>query len=341
MAAENVTLDELDHQLLHALQMDARVPFARFAHLVGVSEQTIARRFRRLRAAGLVRVVGMVDPTPLGETAWIVRIQSRPNAATALADALARRRDIGWVTLTSGGSEILCVIMSRTSQVRDELLLQRLPNTAHVLSVSAHAVMHRFETEDSWPYDGARLAAEVTAELRSQAIGGGERRASTRPGPAGPLQQLSAADDALLDELAIDGRTPVSRLVEATQWSPARVNRRLEELVRAGLLYFDAEVALEAVGLPSRAFLWMTAPAARLQATGEALAQHDEVFFAAATTGTTNLVASVAFRSTAALYRYVTESLGSLDAITGLEISPSLRQIKQGGTMMVGNRLAV
>jgi DNA-binding Lrp family transcriptional regulator len=341
MAEEKIIVDELDHQLLHALQLDARLPFARFAPMVGVSEQTIARRFRRLRAAGVVRVVGMVDPVPLGETSWIVRIQSRPNAAVSLADALGRRPDIGWVALTSGGSEIICVIMSRTSQQRDELLLQRLPKTAQVLGVSAHSVMHRFETTDSWSYAGARLAPEQNAELRAQAIGGGRQSASSRAAttePAG-LQRLDAGDELLLGELYADGRTPISRLAEVTGWTPARVNRRLDDLVRTGLLYFEVEVAMEALGFRSRAFLWMTVSAARLQATGEALAEHDETFFVAATTGPTNLWTSTIFRDTAHLYRYVTESLGSLEAITGLEISPSLRRIKSGGTMMAGDRL--
>jgi DNA-binding Lrp family transcriptional regulator len=340
MLTETVTLDELDHQLLHALQMDGRVPFARFAKLVGVSEQTVARRFRRLRAAGAVRVVGMIDPMPLGESAWIIRVQSRPNASVALADALARRPDIGWVTLTSGGSEIICVILSRTSEQREELLLQRLPKTAQVLGVSAHSVMHRFETTDSWPYDGARLTAEQLAGLREQAIGGGRQSPERPPPPATDLEPLTDGDERLLAELARDGRAPVSRLAEVTGWTPSRANRRVEELVRSGLLYFDAEVALTAIGFRSRAFLWLTVTAGRLQATGEALAQHIEAHFVAATTGNTNLVASVVFRDNAHLYRYVTESLGSLEAITGLEISPSLRQVKQGGSMMIGNRLA-
>jgi DNA-binding Lrp family transcriptional regulator len=246
------------------------------------------------------------------------------------------------VTLTSGGAEIICVTMSRSRRQRDELLLQRLPNTAQVLGVSAHSVMHRFATTDSWAYEGARLTPEQTTELAAQAIGGGRQSAGSRPSAADPVElSLSGGDEALIAELGTDGRATVSRLAEVTGWAPTRVSRRLEELVRIGLLYFDAEVALGALGLRSRPFLWMTVTAARLQATGAALAEHPESLFVAATTGTTNLVASSAFRDTAHLYRYVTESLGSLDAITGLEISPSLRRVKQAGTLMVGDRLAV
>ena len=341
MTEKTITLDQLDHQLLQALQLDPRVPFARFAQLVDVSEQTVARRYRRLRMAGVVRVVGMIDPVPLGETPWMVRIQCRPDATLALADALARRPDVGWVNLGSGGSEIACVIRSRTSRQRDELLLQRLPKTAQVISLSAHSMLHRFDAAVAWTTGGVRLSSEQSAGLMAQAIGGGVRPGSNWSAePAETPLELTPEDDAMIDELAVDGRSPISRLAEVTGWTPARVHRRLDELVRLGLLYFDAEVALMPIGFRSSAFLWITVPAGRLHATGEALAAHDEAVFVAATTGPTNLIASVACRNSAHLYRYVTESLGALD-LSGLEVAPNLRRIKQGGTMMVDNRLVV
>src|SRR5882762_11281885 len=91
---ESSALDPLSHQIIHALQVDGRASFNRIATVLGVSEQTVARRYRRLRADGIVRVVGMVDPRRVGQTAWTVRIQCRPGTATKLADALARRGDV-------------------------------------------------------------------------------------------------------------------------------------------------------------------------------------------------------------------------------------------------------
>jgi DNA-binding Lrp family transcriptional regulator len=335
-------IDELDDRLIHALQLDGRVPFARLAQLLDVSEQTVARRFRRLRSAGIVRVLGMVDPAPLGESAWIVRIQSRPDAAASLADALARRPDVGWVTLTSGGSEIICVTRPRTSRQRNDLLLQRLPKTAQVIGFGAQAVMHRFDDPEGWTSGLARLDNEQVASLRAQAIGGGVPSGGARLAVdpiSGP--RLSIEDDAMLAALAVDGRMPVVQLAAITGWTAARVNRRIEELVDAGLLYFDADVALEALGFRSMAFLWLTVGSAQLHATGLELARHDPVVFVAATTGASNLVASVACRDSAQLYRYVTDGLGALGALRHLEISPFLRRIKQGGSMMDGERLAV
>ena len=342
MPQKTIVLDRLDHQLLHALQLDGRLPFARFAALVGVSEQTVARRFRRLRAAGVVRVLGLIDPVPLGESGWIVRIQSRPDSAGALADALARRPDVGWVSLVSGGTEILCVARSRTSRQRDELLLQRLPKTAEVTGFAAQAMMFRFEAPAGWVPGFEGLTPDQVEAVIQLAIGGGVRSGGTRfhLKPVSELPVLTEEDDRLLLELAVDGRTPIVRLAEVTGWPPARVQRRLEELVESGVLYFDVDLAMEALGFRAMAFLWMTVNSADLHATGTALAAHDEAVFVAATTGVSNLVASVVCRDMAHLYRYVTESLGAQAAVRQLEVSPFLRRIKQGGSMMDGDRLA-
>ncbi|MCW2508709.1 MAG: Transcriptional regulator, AsnC family, partial [Modestobacter sp.] len=51
-------IDAIDRRIVHAMQTDGRAPFSRLATVLGVSEQTVARRWRRLRADGVVRVLG-------------------------------------------------------------------------------------------------------------------------------------------------------------------------------------------------------------------------------------------------------------------------------------------
>ena len=54
----------------------------------------------------MLRVRGLVDPDRIGLTSWIVRVQCTPNAAAAVAEALGRRPETAWISLTSGGTEI-------------------------------------------------------------------------------------------------------------------------------------------------------------------------------------------------------------------------------------------
>ncbi|MFF7547168.1 AsnC family protein [Streptomyces canus] len=50
--------DALDPKLPHALQVDGRAPFSRIAEILGVSDQTVVRRFRKLRNTAGLRIVG-------------------------------------------------------------------------------------------------------------------------------------------------------------------------------------------------------------------------------------------------------------------------------------------
>ena len=140
--SENITLDRLDRQLLHALQFDGRVSFRVLSEILGASEQTVARRYRRLREAGVVRVV--VLSAPAGGQYWIVRMQVVPGGANKLAQALARRSDVGWLSIFSGGSEVTCVCRPQSVGQRDALLLDRLPETELVTSLVSHATLTQF-----------------------------------------------------------------------------------------------------------------------------------------------------------------------------------------------------
>jgi DNA-binding Lrp family transcriptional regulator len=346
MTKQSFTADSLDHKIIHALQLDGRVSFARLGQLLDVSEQTVARRFRQLMATGILRVVGMVDPAALGESSWMVRIQSRPGAALALAEALSRRDDVGWVSLTSGGAEIVCTARSRTSDERDELLLRRLPKTREVTGFTAQAMIHRFDDPASWTSGLGELTDEQAQLLTAERLGGGARSADigeTEPSALGRVRAaaLSDEDNALLAELAFDGRATVSRLAQLAGWTATRVTRRLDELVRSGLLYFDAEVAVEALGFRAMSGLWLTVAPADLERTGKELAGHREIAFLGATTGTSNLFATAVCRDSIHLYRYVVDRLGSIGTVRQLEISPFVRRLKQSGSMMDGARMVI
>jgi DNA-binding Lrp family transcriptional regulator len=331
LANEIEPLDDLDGKIIQALQIDPRAGFSAIGDVLGVSEQTVARRFRRLRSGGLIRVIGLVSLRHLGQSEWVVRVTCQPGGTGPLADALARRDDVAWVTLTAGGSEIVCSVQSRSDEQRDDLL-QRLPATSRVLGLTAHALLHRYvgASSDDWAgFTGERLTPAQAAALRPPA----------QDVPGEPVT-LQAQDGPLLAELARDGRSSYAALAAATGWSQGRATRRLAALRRAGILYFDLDLAMPLLGFPTAAYLWLTVEPASLVAVGTELAGHDEVPFAAAVTGSVNLVATVTCRSTEALYQYVTTKIGGTAGVRQLEVSPVLRRAKQAGSRTIGHRLA-
>lgn len=349
-------LDLLDRQLIRALQLDPRAAFSRIADVLEVSEQTVARRYRRLRGDGYLRVLGLVNPRAGGATEWLVRIGCRPGGARRLADALARREDVSWVTLSSGGTEIVCLVRSLSQQQSDDLLLQRLPATSQVLSLATHAVLHRFAGQESdWSGFRDDLAPAQVSQLSGAPPTGPPSAGSPSPGsPSAGAPSAAAAraarptdpglpqpsDGPLLAALALDGRMSFATLAQQAGWTEGRVIRRVEALREAGILYFDVDLAIGLMGFNATAYLWLIVEPARLAAVGAEMSQHAEVPFAAAITGSANLITSVVCRDSEALYEYVTTKISAAAGVRQLEISPMLSRIKQAGSLMDGQRLA-
>ena len=140
--------------------------------------------------------------------------------------------------------------------------------------------------------------------------------------------------------LALDGRTSYAALAKQAGWTEGRVIRRVEALHEAGILYFDVDLATTPLGFKATAYLWLIVEPARLATVGEEISRHAEVPFAAAITGSANLVASVVCRDSEALYEYVTTKISAVAGVRQLEISPILSRIKQAGSLMDGLRLA-
>lgn len=338
--------DALDRRLAHALQLDGRAPFSRLAAVLGVSDQTVARRYGRHRTSGALKVLGLADARALGEIEWFVRVQCAPESSVAVAEALARRPDTSWVGLMSGGTEITAVCRAASSEHSDALLLQKLPRTPSVVGVTAHCLLHEF-------CGGPRGMISKSGALTDEEVArlsppppdpppspsphsppdSDPAAAPVAPAAPAPPMALGDADRRLFDALARDGRTPLAELSAATGWSPTTVRRRLTELRSAGVLYYDVDYDLRQFGYGVMVALWLSVVPSQLAATGEALAAHPEVAFAGATTGPNNLFASVLCRDVGALYTYLTTRVAALPGVRAMESAPRIRQVKGPGPL--------
>jgi DNA-binding Lrp family transcriptional regulator len=326
-------MEALDLQIVQCLLRDGRAPFRRIAKALGVSEQTVARRYRGLLAEGALRVQVQPDERVTGQQRWFVRVQCRPDAAAALADSMAARGDVSWVSITSGGSEIVCVAFSDPS-VEDGSVLTRLPRTRQVLSFTAFAVLHMHvgSSEAKWmPFDEPLTPAQIAA-LHGVT---GLASADTAAGPA-----IRSDDAPLVAALARDGRAGVVALARATGWPQSRVSARLAELLASGAVHVTTDLAPGLFGFHATAYLWLTVTPGDLHPTGQALSLLPETTFAAAVTGTANLLVTVTCRDLAALYAFVTTKVGPLPAVRQVETVPVLHRLKQAGTRVRDGRLS-
>jgi DNA-binding Lrp family transcriptional regulator len=333
-------LDATDRQLVHVLTVEPRASFRTIAEVTSISDQTAARRYRKLSESAGLRVLGVVSGARLGWVEWFVRLQTTPGGADSIAEALARRPDTKWVNLASGGTEIICTLVASTPEQRDALFLRGLPGSRRVVQISAHSILQNF-TPFAWHGIRQALSEEQLAVLspggttppETPPLLGGNLSPQTPSAPEHGGAVLLPEDEPLLAELGRDGRSSHAALATAIHWHESTVRRRIEELQRGGLLHFEVDLDVRCLGMNVSAMLWLKVEPSRLEAAGRALAAHPEVPFAAATTGPANVVATALFRDTQHLYEYLTGPLAALPGVSSVETAPIIRTLKRTGSI--------
>jgi DNA-binding Lrp family transcriptional regulator len=335
--SEILAIDRLDRQLIHALLISPRSPFSQLATVLGSSEQTVARRYRRLVEGRVIRVLGLRGPVGEMED-WLVRARVRAGSAGPVAGALAAREDVSWVAIAAGGAEVDCSTRPRSPEQRDALLLERLPRAAQVTELSAQAILYRYAGAgaNEWnAFDDPLEPAQVEA-LEAER---GPRPEGVLTNPRHEGAELEPGDAALAEALGEDGRASRASLAAATGDSPGRVRRRLDALLASGALYVDVEIATAALGFDVTAFLWIAVAPSHLVEAAEQMAASRESAFVATVTGAHNLYVGAACRSGSALYEFLTREVGALPGVSAVETVPVARRVKLAGIVMKGELL--
>jgi DNA-binding Lrp family transcriptional regulator len=311
-------LDETDRRIAAVLMASPRASWRTVAHVLGLSERTIVRRATPLLQDGTLRPTAVRNPARFPRIVPVaLRIRCRPNRIKAIAAGLARRPDTVWVDILGGGNEISSVLFLDGAQARNSLLLRDLPATSDVLSWDAYDLMKVFTAAFTW--SGGLLTTEQLDAMS--------------PWPHDPVDapEIQPFDEALIDQLTIDARADYGELAARLGTSASTVRRRLEMLLSAHMVRLACEVDLGLLGIASEALLWIATGPGILETAGTALSRHPQVRFTAATTGAANLLVAVAAEDLGGLYTFLTETVGSLDDVRGLEVTPILNSVKRTG----------
>lgn len=110
-------MDNLDVKIVSLLQEDGTATNAAIARQVGVSEETVRRRLKRLVSEQYIRVVALPDPAKLGyHSEVLMGIQADADKVDQVGDALSEMDEINWVSVTTGSFDIFCWATLRSSE---------------------------------------------------------------------------------------------------------------------------------------------------------------------------------------------------------------------------------
>ena len=100
-------MDRLDARIVGHLQEDATLTNSKIAERVGVSEETVRRRLKKLMAQRMIKIVAVPDARKLGyELQVLIGIQADADKIDEVADSLKSMSEITWVSVTTGSYDL-------------------------------------------------------------------------------------------------------------------------------------------------------------------------------------------------------------------------------------------
>ena len=104
-------VDELDLQIIEALQANGRESFRRIAAGLGVSEATVRSRYARLTSEGVLQVVAVTNPLGLGFDQALVGVKTS-GPPSEVADEIARWPEADYVVVTAGQFDLVVEVVA-------------------------------------------------------------------------------------------------------------------------------------------------------------------------------------------------------------------------------------
>jgi len=302
--------------IVAGIAVNGRASWAQLGQAAGVSETTAARRAGRLFESGVLGVVGMPDPLVCGfGQPVLIHLKCAPGRVREVASQLARRPDARLVVLITGTWDIAIELISPGRTNLAGVLIDEIQQMDGVRETSTEMVLRTFKLTFDWARD---MLGDGVAAL-----------APPEPTPPDTPVRLDDTDLALMAELADDGRRSYAELAPVLGISESQVARRLTRLTGSGCIGFAAMVDPQVLGFEVEALLRLQVELPRLEEAAAILCAQTGARYVSMTTGGADLVCEVVLPDSAALYRFITETLSSLPGLRTVETSPELQCIKR------------
>jgi Lrp/AsnC family transcriptional regulator for asnA, asnC and gidA len=144
-------LDDVDRNIIAALQADGRRAYSRIAADVGVSESVVRYRVQRLEQAGVLQVVGIADPLKIGfDHMAMIGVRTRPGTVAQVCATITEFPETSYVANTAGSFDAIVEVICRDTAHFTELLQERIQRVDGVVSTESFFVLEIHKMAYGW-----------------------------------------------------------------------------------------------------------------------------------------------------------------------------------------------
>ena len=141
-------MDRLDVRIVTYLQEDGTSTNAGIARKVGVSEETVRRRLKKLTNEGFVKVVAVPNAKMMGyETQVVIGLQVAAAKVDEVADALAEMPEITWISVMTGSYDLFVWATLKSSDALSEFLRRRVGQIEGVQKIETFISLASIKSE--------------------------------------------------------------------------------------------------------------------------------------------------------------------------------------------------
>ena len=315
--------DERDSLIIDMLRADPTVLNTRIGQTLGVSNATVGARIRKLKEAGVVRVVASTDIRAAGfEIFSIGSVEiapAGPDTCHAVATELARVPQITSIGTQLHQEQIMFHMIGRDTSDIERLLATTASSIDAIKAAHARVVLSNYKHSlNSGPI--VEIKPDFEQRLRELT--------DTRLSESYAERELS-----VLAMLHGDGRMSLREIARRLDYPESQVRTIFRKFENTpGILNYQTIVNSRALGHRHVHQVYVKANYCLLPGIVKQLKPMPEVLGLATMSGRMNLALSTTVQSRAELQQLVSERIPAIDGIEEIEVVDMLRAYKFDGS---------
>lgn len=144
-------LDAIDVAILRRLQENGRLPNARIARELGLSEPTVRKRIDRMVHDDMIKVVAVLNPRKTGYSCDVlIGMQIETGRMVEVGDKLAQNDRVVYLGYVTGRYDILVEMLFRDDTELFEFLNNEMPRLGGVTGMETSHVLRNGKINYDW-----------------------------------------------------------------------------------------------------------------------------------------------------------------------------------------------